>query len=392
MVLTLLLLAPSATFAGSTFEVSGWIPYWRTATGTLDVSPHLSELTEVNPFVYSVSATGDIIDNGHMSTSTWTTFVANAQAQKVRVVPTIMWSNASAIHSILSSSKSRLALERAIVALVKTNGYDGIDIDFENKQAKDKNVFSLFLKGLYQRIGNSIVTCDIEPRAPDSSRFYGVTPPADADMFANDYVQINKYCDRVHIMAYDQQGTDLELAATAASSSQLYAPVGDTAWVEKVVKLAKKTINPRKIIIGVPTYGYEYDVTAYANNQYFYDILWTFNPLYAVQTAAQYGLTPTRNSAGELSFSYTPNPVLSTTTPVSALGPEAANVAATSAALYATTYNSHLSFRYIDWPDAQSLQAKIDLAKRLGVRGVAIFKLDGGEDPNIWATLQGVKK
>ena len=67
-------------------------------------------------------------------------------------------------------------------------------------------------------------------------------------------------------------------------------------------------------------------------------------------------------------------------------------VAATSAALYATTYNSHLSFRYIDWPDAQSLQSKIDLAKRLGVRGVAIFKLDGGEDPNIWATLQGVKR
>jgi peptidoglycan hydrolase-like protein with peptidoglycan-binding domain len=45
----------------------------------------------------------------------------------------------------------------------------------------------------------------------------------------------------------------------------------------------------------------------------------------------------------------------------------------------------------MDWPDAQSVQSKIDLAKRLGVRGISIFKLDGGQDPGIWKVLDGVK-
>ncbi len=42
------------------------------------------------------------------------------------------------------------------------------------------------------------------------------------------------------------------------------------------------------------------------------------------------------------------------------------------------------------WPDAASIAQKVALAKQLGVRGIAIFKLDGGEDPNMWSVLKGV--
>ena len=84
----------------------------------------------------------------------------------------------------------------------------------------------------------------------------------------------------------------------------------------------------------------------------------------------------------------------STSTPQSVFSsnPASGLVAAAAASLYATTYNSHLSFNMLDWSDAQSVADKVALAKALGVRGVAIFEFDGGEDPNIWATLLGVKK
>ena len=356
--------------------------------------PHLSELTEINPFVYTVSNTGAIIDNGNMSQAPWPALLAAAKAQKVRVVPTVMWSNGVAEQTILSNAKTRQALETAVANLVKQNGYDGIDIDFEDKEAATENYFSLFLQGLYSRMGPKLVTCDIEARTPLASEYYGMDIPADAGQYANDYTQINKYCDRVHLMTYDQQGVDAQLAATAASSSQLYAPVADPAWVEAVVNLAKQTINPNKIEIGVPTYGYEYQVTAYANNQYLYDILWTFDPKYATQIENQYHVTPTRNSAGELTLTYVPNNSTATSTPPSPFSstPASGLVAAAAASLYATTYNSHLTFNMLDWPDAQSLQDKISLAKALGVRGVAIFEFDGGEDPNIWSVLLGVKK
>ena len=42
--------------AASTFEVTGWLPYWRAATSTADVLPHLSSLTEVDPFVYTLKS------------------------------------------------------------------------------------------------------------------------------------------------------------------------------------------------------------------------------------------------------------------------------------------------------------------------------------------------
>jgi len=384
-----LLLAPVSVSAATSFEVSGWLPYWRAASSTADAIAHLSELTEINPFVYSMKTDGTIKDNGPMDAPPWSTLIAAAQAAHVRVIPTVMWSNGQAEHAILSNQAKRIALEKNIVALVQQNGYDGIDIDFEGKLADDKNYFSTFLKGLYQRIGTKWVMCDIEARTPNDSRYYGTNIPPDASVYANDFTQINKYCDRVRLMTYDQQGIDLQLASQAASSSQLYAPVADPLWVEKVVNLAKQSIRPSKIEIGVPTYGYEYDVTAYANNQFNYDIMWTFNPLYATQIASQYGITPQRNIAGEMYFTYTP--AATSTAPVS-LGPNSANLAAAAASQYATQYNSHLDFRLVDWPDAQSVADKVQLAKDLGVRGVAIFKLDGGEDQNMWNILQGVKK
>lgn len=381
------------------FEVTGWIPYWRVATGTADVLPHLDTLTEVNPFVYTIRADGTLRDNGALDEDPWLSFITAAKAKKVRVIPTVMSSGGENLHKILSNKKLRIALEDRIAALVREKGYDGIDIDFEGKYAKDKDFFSSFLYGLVLRLPkSSMLMCTIESRTPLSDRYWGTTPPADAGKYANDLKKINKYCDRVRIMTYDQQGIDQKLTATAASSSLLYAPVADPAWVEKTIRLMMKDISKSKILIGVPTYGYEYAVTAYAGKEYTYDILWTFNPGYASTTAAQYGVTPQRNSAGEMHFTYVANtPTGSTSSPQASttsvsLGPASALLAALAATVYADAYNSHLDFRLVDWPDAQSVQQKIDLAKKLGVRGISLFKLDGGQDPNIWNVLQGVKK
>lgn len=386
----LFFVAPLPAFAAATkFEVTGWIPYWRIATGTADTLPHMDTLTEINPFVYTIRADGTLRDNGALDQEPWLSFIAAAKAKKVRVIPTVMSSVGEALHKILSNQKSRIALEDRITALVKEKGYDGIDIDFEGKYAKDKDFFSTFLKGLVLRLPkSSMLMCTIESRTPLTDRYWGTTPPPDAGKYANDLKQINKYCDRVRIMTYDQQGIDQKLVATAASSSQLYAPVADPAWVEKSIKLMMKDISKSKILIGVPTYGYEYDVTAYANNEYIYDILWTFNPGYAVPLAAQYGIVPERAPWGEMAFTYISTDA--TTTSASANTPALA--ASAAASMIATAANTNRTFRYVVWPDAQSVQQKINLAKKLGTRGISIFKLDGGQDPDIWNVLQGVKK
>lgn len=366
------------------FEIGGWIPYWRSATGTQDVLPHLSQLTTVHPFGFTMKKDGTLYDAAKITQEPWVSFIKEAKAKKVRVIPTVMWSDTAAMYAILSKQSTRVALEDEIANLVKAQGWDGIDIDFEGKSAETRTYFSTFLKGLYQRMGNKWVYCTIESRTPLTSR-YDTLPDPSVIQYANDYVQINKYCDRVQIMAYDQGSIDLKLNRARAAP---YVPVADPAWVEKAVGEALKTIPKNKIILGVPTYGYEYEVVPLSEYGYRYDLQWAFNPRYATDIAAKYGITPVRNSAGEMSFIYKPT---STAAPEGAASVPQGNNAPIASTVYsqaAIAASIAPPFNIMWWSDAQAIADKVALAKRLGLRGVAVFKFDGGEDPGMWSILK----
>lgn len=363
-ILLLAVFPTNLAFAG-TFEVSGWIPYWRTGLGALDVLPHLDLVTEVNPFGYTVKNNGSINDAAYILQAPWVGFIAAARAKGVRVIPSVMWSDAANIHKILKNPATRAAHINEIVSRVNAYNFDGIDIDYEAKWAETRPYFSLFLKELYAKMGKKFVMCTIEARTPLVDRYKVV--PKTAPEYANDFVALNKYCDRVRFMTYDQGRIDLKLNA---SSSFPYVPVSDPKWVEKAIKEAAKTISKKKIVLGIPTYGYEWELVPIVEpgyeGKYYYDLLWSFNPKWATNIATYQGLDIKRSDAGELYISYTP-----TSTP---------NTGSTT------------PFRVLTWSDAQAMKDKIDLAKRLGIRGVAIFKWDGGEDQQMWDILKGVKK
>ncbi len=380
-----LLVTPAFASAQAKIEVSGWIPYWRAATGTADTLPNLSALTTVHPFTFTVTSKGQIAPQEDLSQEPWASFIKQAKAKKVRVIPTIMWSDGEAMHRILSNQKTRNALQDEITAMVMQNNFDGIDIDFESKWAETKPYFSLFLKGLYMRMGQKWVYCTIESRTPPESRYSG-TPPADAYIYANDYKEINKYCDRVQIMTYDQGAIDVKLNRARAAP---YVPVSDPGWVEKVIELAAKDIPRKKLMIGIPTYGYEYSVRPLSQYGYRYDRQWALNPKYATDLAAQMGIKPVRNAAGELSFIYKKTakegskPDKSEQIVDGGLAPAASLY---SQAALAAQFEP--PFNVVWWSDAQAVKDKIDLAKKMGIRGVAIFKLDGGQAPGFWDVVK----
>ncbi|OHA84573.1 MAG: hypothetical protein A2481_03640 [Candidatus Yonathbacteria bacterium RIFOXYC2_FULL_47_9] len=367
-------------------EFSGWIPYWRTATGTQDVLPHLSQLTSVMPFGYTMRSNGTLVDTAHLTEEPWVSFIAEAKRNHVRVIPSVMWGNGNSIHRILSNAKTRIALEDEIAKVVKDNNFDGIDIDFEAKKHETIDYFSTFLKGLSQRMGNKWIYCTVEARMPITDRYLlGQTVPPDAMDYANDYKALNKYCDRVEIMAYDQGviSRKLNKARTAP-----YAPVADPAWVESLVTLAMKDIDKKKIIIGVPTYGYEYTVTPIPGDGYQYKVLWPFNFKYAMDIAKQLGITPTRTSANEIGFSYDPARLAAIAPKNGESSSVHPQMVTSSVADNASSSSSSQPFNYFAWSDAQAIADKVALARKLGVRGVAVFKFDGGEDQKIWEVLK----
>ncbi len=109
------------------------------------------------PFGYTMKNDGTLADTARLTEEPWKSFIATAKQNKVRVIPTVMWGDGEAIHRILSNPTTRIALEDEIANMVKENGFDGVDIDFEAKKHETIDYFSTFLKGLYQRMGNKWV-------------------------------------------------------------------------------------------------------------------------------------------------------------------------------------------------------------------------------------------
>ncbi len=151
--------------------------------------------------------------------------IAAAKAKGVRVIPTVEWGDGTQEQAILSDPTKRVELEEDIAALVQQNNFDGIDIDFEAKQARPSTTSQPSSRASTRAWAASGSTAPSRQEKPLDDRYSpGATIPADATDYANDYSAMNSYCDRVEIMAYDQGTIDLRLDNARVAP---YAPVAD---------------------------------------------------------------------------------------------------------------------------------------------------------------------
>ena len=353
--LLLAALFPVSSFAATAPKLvySAWMPYWAKASGTPVALQHLATFNSLSPFAYEVEDDGTIVDSMKLATDPWTTLIASSSQKKVKIIPSILWIHGDAIHTVLAATSSRTLHVDDIVSMVTRNNFDGIDIDYENKKSITKDAFSAFIKDLAVKLykKHKLLVCTIEARTPPSSLYR--TIPKNIE-YVNDYKVLNRNCDQIRIMTYDQTTADISLSDDKGTRS-LYAPVADTDWVNKVVTLATKTIDKKKIMIGVATYGYVYKIDTSGATTTYEKMRAISDPdarALALVNGIQIGNY--HNEAGELSFNYSKN---------------------------GDRY-------YVSWSDANAVKDKIALAKKLGVKGVVLFKIDGKEDPLVWNILK----
>lgn len=370
--------------AHAAVSVAGWIPWWQYEEGIAEVEDHLRDINTIYPFVFEVDGSGGLIEKADFGERVWRDLFRNARRRDVEIIPTISWSNGDAIQETLSDKRARKVHIRDIAAMVNDGNFDGINIDYESKLAETSDSFILFLKELKDKLGSDVLTCTIEARTPPESKWREV--PENIE-YANDYQAMNRYCDRIEIMAYDQQRVDWQL--NDEKSGQPYIPVADSDWVEKVLALALEDIDADKIMLGVPTYGREWELTVAPNWFKNYRNISSINLPDATTLAEEYAVNPVRNQAGELSFTYFPEDspfrVLNVL-PVSADIPEGHRAAA-QALLFANYTGMDVPVRVVWYSDAKAIEDKVDLIKKYDLRGVAVFKFDGEEDNNIWDVL-----
>ncbi len=250
---------------------------------------------------------------------------------------------------MLSSSTLRNSHVRTISRIVTTQKYDGVDIDYEGKYLRTKDSYSEFIKELSAELHkkNKLLYCTVEARTPVEDMFKDA--PREIP-HASDYKVLDKNCDSVRIMAYDQRDGDRSLVIE--NNKAFYRPVADPAWVEKTIKEALYEIDRKKIVVGIPTYGNVYKEEIKEGRRY-YSYVSAINYNVAKNRASEHNVVPMRNIAGELEFSYKKDGI---------------------------TY-------FVSFSDAVSVKKKLLLAEKYGISGVSLFKIDGGMDKDIWVEL-----
>ncbi|HCC05757.1 TPA: hypothetical protein DEP94_00110 [Candidatus Nomurabacteria bacterium] len=376
LLLTAILL--SSTYVGvfsatSPFEKAIWIPYWQKTAGASTTLANLKSLTQISPFAFELQTDGTIKDALKINEEPWVSLIAEAKKKKIKVYPTILSfphndNEKNLQYLLLSQKKKRTAHVKDIVALVKKNKFDGIDIDYEAKLAESKPYFSAFLTELSTALhkDKKKLICTIEARTPPESKYATTSKEILSKVdYANDYKVIGKVCDQVRIMAYDQAGDDANLVNQNKSVGNIYKPVADIEWVKKVLNLALFDIPAKKLILGVPTYGYKYEIIpAVGTTSMQYSRIGSMNFNYADELARSLNIPPVRSSGGELSFTY-----------------------GTTTDIYGKDLGSYK--QYLVWySDAIAISDKIRIAKLYGLGGVVVFKIDGGNDPKIWQVLK----
>lgn len=159
------------------------------------------------------------------------------RSHKVKTHASVVLMDSNQLHQLLSSSTNRKLLIGNLMDEVKKYGYDGVNIDFEFIKSTDKNNFVTFLRELKTALG------------PDLELSVAVFARTAKDSWPTgyDYVEIGKTADQVVVMAYDYH-----------YPSSAAGPVAPLWWVGEVVDYMQACMPKEKILLGMPTYGYDW--------------------------------------------------------------------------------------------------------------------------------------
>ncbi|MEM9336480.1 MAG: glycosyl hydrolase family 18 protein [Patescibacteria group bacterium] len=385
LVLVLFLLSilfPRNIFAAS-YDMSGWIPWWTEEAGAEVALDNLDELDVIYPFVFEVDDRGRLVNKVNFRDDHWDDLFDEADDERVEVIPTIAWFDGPAIHEVLSDEDKRADHIEEIVDMVRQYRFDGVNIDYEQKLAKTIDYFSDFLEELEDELGRRDLSCTVEARMRPEHRWRDDQMP-ETIQYANDYRAMNRHCDWIEIMAYDQQRADIVFNNERRGVP--YNPVADVDWVEHVLEFALEDFDEDKVVLGIPTYGRAWDVTVASEWYKDYELVATLNPPRIEELAEIYDAPIGRTEGGEAVITYFPEDSIwkiFNALPIPAGTPKGYEAAA-KALLVATYADIEIPVRMITWSDAKAVEDKLDLADDYDLRGIALFKIDGEEDQDIW--------
>jgi len=322
----------------NTMTLTTWLTYWKLPGSVALLKEHFGNTFDaINPFFYAFDENGAIInackDKDAATKTLNTLFFLPSE-----IIPTITndiigprqtkIKDPAIVHRLLSSAVSRQRHIEEIIGLIEELDASGVDIDYEDIDAHDRDLFSLFIEELAQalRKQNKKLYVTVQQKTKDHRR---------SGAGAVDWQAIARHADRIIIMCYNY-------------SSRLGkpGPLCPPHWLKDIISFARTQIPKEKICIALPLHGYDWSAKK-ANSV-------NFKSAQALITAHKATLNWDWYSASP-NFHYTENGV-----------------------------------RHEVWfENPESLNEKIKILKRAGILHVAIWHL-GLLDPAFLPSLENI--
>jgi spore germination protein len=307
------------------FIAAVWLPVWD-ERGTSSLGPALENgVTEVSPTWATVRPGGALA-----LTPPAPEVVLRLGQEGVLVVPLVQnfddgaWQG-EMVADILADPVLARAHREALIEAALTNGWDGIDIDYENLPPMAGPQFIDFLTALRDDLHQHDLMLSVAVPARESDD--------DSGTLAYSYQKLGQVADQVRLMTYDHSWSTSEAG-----------PVAPVEWIEAVVAYAVERVPREKVMLGLATYGYDW-VGGSGKNLQATD---------AVALAERVGVEPTWDD---------------------------------NAAASTFDYSEDGQAHTVWYENARSLELKQRIALAEGLRGVAIWHL-GGEDPGVWTSIR----
>jgi len=228
------------------------------------------------------------------------------------------------VTALLDNEIARTRAVNHIRSTVVNWGLTGINLDLENVPPSRRQALTNFVAELSSALHDEGVTVTMAVPAKTSD------DPNHGFSGAFDYGELGKHVDQLVIMAYDQH------YRTGPAG-----PVASINWVENVVKYAVNQVPASKIVLGIPSYGYDWPQTGIASAR-------TYDQ--TMQLAAAQGANIKWHNEHKVPY---------------------------------FTYGSN---RQVWFENRYSIKYKLELVNQYKLHGIALWRL-GQEDPGIWNVI-----
>jgi len=239
--LVALALSPSAQ--QSRVKLAGWIILDDDGSSMRSFKDHASSLQTVSTDWIHCTKEGVIKRGPHPTASERVDLIATARKYGVKVYAMAV-NEGFAPEGFEIATASPEAIANHAAALVKIaaeDGVDGIDLDYESLNEKDRVPFTKFVQSLAGMLHSKRMKLVMAVHAKESE------PGTWGGTQSQDYAALGKAADSVRVMTYDNHWETSEAG-----------PISSPDWVDRVMTFAASQISPSKLELGIAAYGYDW--------------------------------------------------------------------------------------------------------------------------------------